>query len=94
MRILKILAVVAIALSLTACIDFEAHKEKERERYGNRPKHTVTVNFGNETKTYDNVVEINAPTRFRISTILRFNDGTDMEIVGGTVWWTRKNPNY
>ena len=94
MKVFKLVILFALLLSLTACSTPEERNEQTQEYYKNKPKYTVTVNFGNEIKVYKNVLSINVPKRSRITTILYFDDGTQLEIVGGTIWWSDRIPHY
>lgn len=94
MKVFKLVILFALLLSLTACITPEEHRKQAQEYYKNKTKYTVTVNFGNKIRVYRNVVSINVPERFRVTTILHFDDGTQLEIVGGTIWWSDHIPHY
>lgn len=92
MKKLKAIMLCLSLLSLTAC-SFSGQPEGEKpERHKGEPRFSVTVDFGKEMKTYDNVIAVYPPNRSRIATLIRFDDDTQLEIVGGTVWWTKKIP--
>ena len=84
----------ASSLLLAACTSIGTTLNKKQVCRETK-KYTIQVKYGNEDWiTYNNVISIRKPDRYRNVLTIALDDGTKIHAIGAIVRWTDKIPEY
>lgn len=89
----KTIALLLVAIGIIAWVNWESNSPEVR--FSGKERHTIEVKYGNDDwVVMNNVIKIRKPNRYRNILTIVLDDGTVLNIVGGTARWKGHIPEF